>query len=121
MKSLFGVILLFLYIAGNVEVDSFHQLFHAYEKELHSSEQEKDPCHRAIYHDSKKDGCDHKTHLTEIKKCPLCHVVPHNEQNIAAGHSHEGHFLQDAFNNAFYLSQSGEIFSDLSVRGPPIV
>lgn len=69
-----------LYIIGNVQLESIHQAFHSLETALHSSEQEQDPCHRAVYHEAINDGCDHSTHFTAVKNCPLCHVVPVNEQ-----------------------------------------
>jgi len=119
MKTLSGVFLLFLYLAGNVQIDGFHQLFHA-KDELHSVEQELDPCHRAIYHDAEKDGCGHKTHLTEIKKCPLCHVVPHNAQHLSSSHSVESFSLPNIFDDASCAIHVGEIFNSLSARGPPL-
>jgi hypothetical protein len=119
LHSLSGVLLLILYTGGNVQIESFHQLFHAYEKDLHSFEQEKDPCHRAIYHEAQKNGCDHKTHLTEVKKCPLCHVVPHNEEHIAVSHSFESHSWLENFSDNIYSRALGEFFINLSDRGPP--
>ena len=120
LKTLSGLILLLFYVSGNVQVESFHQLFHASEAELHTSEHEKDPCHRAIYHDSQDDGCDHKTHLTAVKKCPLCHVVPHNEQHFAVSHDFQSFSLPTIFNDVISCHPLGENFFTLSVRGPPV-
>ena len=118
-RILCGLSMLFLYFVGNVQIESFHQVFHANETELHSSEHEKDPCHRAIYHDTQQDGCKHETHLTEAKKCPLCHVIPHNQQHLAVSHAFEAFSLPVNFNDVFCFNHTGEIFSSLSGRGPP--
>ena len=119
LKTFSGVFLLFLYLAGNVQIESFHQLFHA-KAELHTAEHELDPCHRAIYHDADDDGCGHKTHLTEIKKCPLCHVVPPNGQHLGSSHSFKSFSLPTVFDDALSCVLVGEIFTSYSVRGPPL-
>jgi len=111
--------LLLLYVAGNVQVESFHQFFHSLEKALHSSEQEEDPCHRAIYHDSENEGCDHKTHLTAVKKCPLCHVVPLNVQHIAASQSFLFIALPHFFTEFLLSIHVANSFVNLPSRAPP--
>jgi hypothetical protein len=113
-------LLLLLYIGGNVQVESFHQFFHSLEKAIHSSDAENDPCHRAIYHEAKTDGCDHKTHVTAIKKCPLCHVVPINEQLVDATYVFESFapslvFVEQAF--SFLISDT---LTHLPARAPPV-
>ena len=65
--------LLLLYSLAALKVDSFHELFHAEElKELHSAEHENNPCHKSIYHQQAEPSCEHKSHITENTKCPLC-------------------------------------------------
>jgi hypothetical protein len=67
------VLLLALYAAAALKVDSIHELVHANEfAELHSVEQENNPCHKSIYHQEAEKGCEHKSHITENTKCPLC-------------------------------------------------
>lgn len=67
------VLLLALYGAATLKVDSFHELFHAQElATLHSPEQESNPCHKSVYHQQAQEGCEHKSHITENDKCPLC-------------------------------------------------
>lgn len=112
--------LLLLYITGNVQFESFHQVFHSLEKSLHSSEQEKDPCHRAIYHDTKDEGCDHKTHVTAVKKCPLCHVVPFNDQYIFASTSFQSVPLQNNFDDSLFFVDILASFTNLPARAPPV-
>jgi hypothetical protein len=46
---------------------------------VHSPEQEKDPCHRFLFHGDKEKGCSHKLHITKADKCKLCHVIFHND------------------------------------------
>jgi hypothetical protein len=67
------VLLLALYAAAALKVDSIHELLHAREfAELHSIEQENNPCHKSIYHQEAERGCEHQSHITENTKCPLC-------------------------------------------------
>ena len=120
MRIFSALLLLFLYFAGNVQVESFHKAFHTFEQVLHSSDQEKDPCHRAIYHDSRQQGCDHKTHVTAVKKCPLCHIVPMNEKHIAVSHSFETFFSPSDFKEVSFLFSVTEISGALSARAPPV-
>jgi hypothetical protein len=87
---------------------------------LHSSEEEKDPCHRAIYHDAKQQGCDHKTHVTSVKKCPLCHIVPLNEKHIAVSHNFESFSSPSNFEQLSISIQVAEGSGGLSARAPPI-
>jgi hypothetical protein len=115
-----ALLLLLLYLAGNVQVESFHQVFHSFEQALHSSDQEKDPCHRAIYHDSKQEGCDHKTHFTAVKKCPLCHIVPLSEKHIAVSHSFESISSLSDFENFSFSIPATELSGNLSARAPPM-
>jgi hypothetical protein len=75
------VVLLALYALAAVKVDSFHELFHAQEvAELHSVQQENNPCHKSIYHQAAEAGCEHPLHYTENKKCPLCEYHASGDQ-----------------------------------------
>ena len=113
-------LLLLLYVLGNVQIESIHQVFHVLETSLHSSDQEKDPCHRAIYHEATSGGCDHNTHFTAVKNCPLCHVVPVNEQ-LLSEHKITGSFAPEHI----FIEQPISIFADqeftlLPSRAPPL-
>ena len=120
LKALSAVLLLLLYVMGSVQVETFHETLHSFEKSLHSSDQEKDPCHRAIYHETNNEGCDHKTHVTAVKKCPLCHVVPFNAQGVAASQSFQPKDHSNDFNNFSFSHHVKEIFTDLPARAPPV-
>lgn len=73
LGSILTLVLLLVYAASALRLNSIHQLFHA-EKitELHSAEKESDPCHKNIYHQQKESGCEHKSHITENTKCNFC-------------------------------------------------
>ena len=120
LKTFSVTLLLLLYVAGNVQVETFHQFFHSLEKALHSTEQEKDPCHRAVYHDSKKEGCNHKTHITAVKKCPLCHVVPLSATHIATNNSFAFIGLPTIFNDLSLSFHVAGTFISLPARAPPV-
>jgi hypothetical protein len=113
--------LLLLYLAGNVQNESFHQVIHSLEQSLHTAEQEEDPCHRTLYHELENDGCDHKTHLTEIKQCPLCHVVPINVQHLQANRSSQSFKIGSGFVDHTTCLVVVRHFVDLPTRAPPIV
>ena len=114
-----ALLLLLLYLTGNVQVESLHRVLHSFEQALHSTEQEKDPCHRAIYHDAKQKGCDHKTHVTAVKKCPLCHIVPLNDKHIAVSHRFESFTSPSNFEQLSVSILVAEISGGLSARAPP--
>jgi hypothetical protein len=114
------VLLLVLYGAAAFKVDSFHAFFHAQElKELHSAEQENNPCHKSVYHQESQAGCEHKSHITENTKCPLCeyNVTPDQLVEELANQSKAAlsHFKQTIWFDAVLASA---IFSHSS-RGPP--
>lgn len=120
LKMFSGILLLLLYLTGNVQVESFHELFHSFERALHSQEEEKDPCHRAIYHDEKEKGCEHKTHFTPIKKCPLCHVVPFNDQHVATVDSFDPARSFETFYLSRYIISLPVLEITLPARAPPL-
>jgi hypothetical protein len=65
--------LIILYAAASLRIDSIHQIFHADEiANLHSPEQEVNPCHKSIYHQQRENGCEHRSHVSAITKCPAC-------------------------------------------------
>jgi hypothetical protein len=76
LSGFFAVLLLLLYSFSAIQFDFVHALVHEHEAQtLHTSQDEKDPCHRAIYHGDKTNGCHHKNHFIPGKtKCSLCDV-----------------------------------------------
>ena len=71
--------LLVLYALGSLPMEAVHRMFHAHAPTVaHTVRAEKDPCHRTLYHRDK--ACDHKTHVSSLKKCPLCQFSFHADQ-----------------------------------------
>lgn len=119
VKTASALLLLLIYFTGSVQVESLHNVFHSFEKALHSSEQEEDPCHRAIYHDAKEDACDHKTHVTAIKKCPLCHVVPFSDQQLVVENTFGASLPFGKYSPSDIKSEVKTTISLLPARAPP--
>lgn len=112
---------LLLYLVGTVELDSFHSLFHSNEEVvLHSAQQEANSCHNAIYHQQKNNVCQHQSHITQLKKCPLCHVVFHSIHLGGVRFSPEPIVLAENFKGASVAQFSSNFLVLLSSRGPPV-
>lgn len=81
-KATFALLFLLSYLIGNTQFE-LHRFNHADENALlHSANQEKDPCHLTLYHHATKNGCEHKTHISENHKCTLCDLSSHSHQVI---------------------------------------
>jgi hypothetical protein len=108
------------YIIGNSPGEALHKLFHNQETVVHTVDQEKDSCHRTIYHQEKEDGCEHKSHVCKVEKCNLCHALSHIDQIVISDSTFE------------FISIDGEILSklislhlsfgdtNLPARAPPV-
>jgi hypothetical protein len=80
-KILAVVLLAAAYIIGNSPDEALHKLFHNQEAVVvHTIDQEKNSCHRSIYHQEKEDGCQHKSHISKVDACSLCHALSHIDQ-----------------------------------------
>lgn len=64
-------LLILLYGAGSLRIESLHRFLHEHESGLHTQEQENNACHRTVFHGS-SSSCEHPTHLSPNWKCPLC-------------------------------------------------
>ena len=120
VRTISVLLLLLVYFVGSVQIESIHSIFHDFEVALHSSEQEEDPCHRAIYHDAVDDACDHTTHITAVKKCPLCHVVPFSDQHLTDQNSFEFFGTWDTYFSGFFQSEFKSAIAYLPARAPPV-
>jgi hypothetical protein len=77
------LLLLVLYIASSSNLEILHSIVHEHDIAIaHSEEQEKDPCHRLVYHNDKQAGHHHDSHLFVPDKCKLCAVAFHGDQTI---------------------------------------
>jgi ferredoxin len=119
-RQICWVLLLALYAAASLKVDSFHELFHAQEiKELHSAEQESNPCHKSVYHQQTENGCEHKSHITENTKCSLCefNVTPDQLADELAAES-EAKTVQPK-QTVWLDAEPASVNISLSSRAPP--
>jgi len=114
------VALLVLYSAASLRIDSLHQLFHAEEiVELHSPEQESNPCHKSIYHQQTKKGCEHTSHFTLNTKCPLCEYNGGSEQLICIPQTDQSKIQTASSSLSFQENLLASPIFLLSDRGPP--
>ena len=76
-RFLLVMLLLAIYAAGNLEIASLHSLLHdsSGDSVTHTGKDENDACHQSIYHNLKSEDCSHKSHITALKKCPLCQLA----------------------------------------------
>jgi len=110
-----------LYLAGTVELGSFHDLFHSDDEiALHSELQEQNSCHNAIYHQQKSNVCHHQFHITQLKKCPLCHVVIHASHLSNVRFSSEPVIRGEKVKEKSDLQPPSNFIVSLASRGPPI-
>lgn len=122
LKAFFFLFLLISYTVGNIQVEAFHRHFHAQDNiDTHSFQEEKDPCHRTLYHHEKNYGCKHKLHLKKADKCSLCHIFYHSDQITFSDSSCE--FIQSGFIVAekFISVQLADIDNNLPSRAPPFI
>ncbi len=81
LKGWAVISLLFLYLLGSFNVESFHSLFHQHEATvLHTEQNEADHCHITLYHQERDGGCNHDSHLVNEEKCSICDVQLNNNQ-----------------------------------------
>jgi hypothetical protein len=78
-----GMLLIVLYMGATWQVQVFHGFFHDHEEVVsHSEEQEKDPCHRQIYHHEPAACASHDAHLIASDKCQICDLAFHTDQTL---------------------------------------
>jgi hypothetical protein len=119
--SALSLCFLVLYIAGvTSQSEGFHQFFHWHDKSVtHNEAQEKDPCHRSIYHDDTSTGCSHDSHVVVTDKCQLCDLISHNDQIlIAAEFQFFAYFPGDNFTPGYVATEPLRTVV-LPARAPP--
>lgn len=78
-KSCMVILFLFLYFLGSSDIISLHKFSHQYrEAELHSVQNERDPCHVTVYHQQRDGGCGHTSHFVKGDKCSICDIQFHS-------------------------------------------
>ncbi len=75
-------VMLVLYGAVSTQTGYVHTLFHPDEAATHTTKDEEDACHRALYHGI-ADGCDHTFHLAKIKNCGFTHILAQTDTEPA--------------------------------------
>jgi hypothetical protein len=120
-KVLAVVLLATAYIIGNSPGEALHKLFHNQETVVHTVDQEKDSCHRTIYHQEKEDGCKHKSHISKVDKCTLCHALSHIDQIAISDSTCE--FISTDVDIASRIIPHHFSFAgtNLPARAPPLV
>ena len=77
------LLLLVFYIVGTSSLQILHVFTHDHEQAvIHSPEQEKDPCHRLIYHHDATQSCDHDSHVGASDTCDMCDLAYHGDEAL---------------------------------------
>ena len=110
-----------LYVAGTTHIEWVHSFVHEHANGvLHSSEEEKDPCHRSIYHSDVEHGCHHDSHLIVSDKCKMCDLIFHRDYVF----SPSAFFLKEEFSTQHFTAYKESIERYWAVisssRAPPI-
>lgn len=121
LKALLAIILLLFYLIGSTPVALFHQFLHAGENVVaHAPAQEKDPCHRAVYHPGLSNSCHHQSHVVSGVKCDLCHLLIHSDQIVVSISSTAFHGHESVFNEPVIAVHPLGILTYLPARAPPV-
>jgi hypothetical protein len=122
MKAVLYSLLLTIYITGSSRIDVLHQALHSHENFIsHSQAQEKDPCHRSIYHKETSKGCGHHSHVVVSDTCELCDLISNADELLLADikYSEADYFVTDYPSLSAHLV--GKRISISSSRGPPSI
>jgi hypothetical protein len=115
------LLLLFLYLASSVQVDTLHHLVHPDDHiAIHSPENERDTCHQSIYHGGLNTGCEHKSHFSEFKKCPLCQYATHSVHLYSTQPFERVLTNPNVFQDTDNTGKAGGISIQRFSRGPPV-
>ncbi len=120
LKTLAAALLLLLYLVGNTSSGILHQLFHERQTAVsHSRTQEKDLCHRAIYHFGKDPK--HNSHFAVSEKSDKCHLFSHTEQISVRNLSSECCQPNPLLPEGLTHFQFSNTYVPLPSRAPPLV
>ncbi len=122
VKAALYIFLFAFYVAGTSQVEVLHELIHSHNNLIsHSPEEEKDPCHRDVYHHDTEKTCDHHSHIVVTDKCELCDLIFYTDQILLSSvDSPSIHFLvvDFVFNSSDTVGTGHSINSS---RAPPAV
>lgn len=113
-------VLLVLYVAGSFELEVLHSFVHDHDYAItHSKEQERDPCHRLVYHRDVQRGCDHQSHLIVSHKCHMCDLACHGDQTRADVITEESVKFENDFTSPYNDNLDSNWVINTSSRAPP--
>jgi hypothetical protein len=111
--------ILTVYVLGAIGFNVLHEIIHDHPEQSHSLQQEKDLCHRALFHQDKSHGCKHTTHISKVDKCNFSHT-------LFSGYTLPGAFSigKELINTNYFHCNSpiavlSESHSEITLRGPP--
>ena len=124
VKNGFGQTMAFLfvilYIAGTSHVELLHSYFHEHGILVtHSEEQEKDLCHRLIYHKDVQ-SC-HDSHVSVMDKCQACDQASHPDQTTVTDVYHGTRQFVNSYFEFYKLSIDSYWCVLSSSRAPPAI
>lgn len=122
VTRIFIGILAMVYLSS-LSVSTLHSYF-AHTKvvqEVCTLDDEKDPCHRSIYHQDTKKGCEHESHLiVPIVDCDQClDIIPNHVSDYKTYHVNSFDYkslLVIRFSSQVYFK---DCVRDNFLRGPP--
>ncbi len=77
--TVFSILCLAFCVVIAPETNALHQFLHSHQQEVsHNDIEEKDPCHRSIYHHD-VEGCHHPSHIGITDQCDLCNLFFHSD------------------------------------------
>jgi len=110
------------YLIGNSPFEAFHKIFHQQDSIVrHTVDEEKNSCHRSIYHQENESGCAHKSHITKLDKCKLCHALSHSYHVATFNSSFEFIQSESCTSLKSVAAIAFHFDSNLPSRAPPIV
>lgn len=122
IASLLALLLLALYVIGTSPVALIHEFAHDHQVLVtHSQEQEKDPCHRLVYHNDVEAGCDHDVHLTASDTCQMCDLAYHGDQTLLLAASYPVLKFSDQYFDGYKVSLDAYWAIRSSSRAPPVL
>lgn len=108
-----------VYFFSAIQAETWHSFSHHESLVEHKAEDEKDPCHRAVFHHAVSDGCEHKTHISKRVDCDLCHIICiHADSLITESNIVLKFFPEGAFTR-YHLESINAPSAPFAARGPP--
>ena len=111
---------LLIYFSGIVAFNTIHRAEHEHATVSHSQAQERDLCHRAIYHHETGHGCKHKAHFVPRTTCEFCDAFCSPVQENHAGETFSLADHSSNYSEHFQSSGFDHSIINLPARAPPV-